>query len=1513
LISRVTDIFLQVSSIWFAGKDLINPRNPVEVRHSGFQLLTACVQHGYSTDLERKEYFDTLTSRLEPDDFHLQLASLVELAKHGKDLSGFHYEAIPLLTRWLRSAWEILEEARKQARLASSKVGGQSKAPFGEETNLNDLFDFIIDVIKFSFVVSSDDETNQLIDGALYIALHARSPDEILSCVRVLDAIVTYSSIPNEKLQECIKVLCSIYCIVPQAKEVTWRTIRNLCKSHNGHTTVSILMNILRETSMESVSSGGNTREIRGALLVVEKIMSKDGRNNWPVVPFALLMEVLSTVLTVEHAKVESDVLRLILSLFDDDPDSSNENIMEEDWSLMFEIAAKCSLRASETSDGRRIENARSRGMSPAPTSTTGSVDNAGNVATSMAQMLYKLIIRIEELINSSPVDFLQRDNCMSFFLRVNAHLPESCAKLVIEYNAESRLCYPSEPNWKNNIEIMLEAFFSNRSRPSQVRLLALKAVTDVYEMVEMMDDHQDPDATHNFVSSILVDLAEERDVTVLQEVIAFAVSVADTAETTLFDYIIKQLHQSVSTDQLNSPASIPGSRLGSMGSQPSISAAEVRATQATPANVVTRGIVQIFMRTMETSSSKALRTFDEVLWIAKSSVVDTDARLSAMKMLFRLRADWANRIFLTPFTEAQSLAASLYRTHASLAAKQAEEEAQLNRTSRVPDDSVPFRNSRSSSSTQLNAPFPTSMSRSVSGVSRTVQRNHQMWMTPDLDPLPEEASDKASMLLVSIIDETEDASISEKRKPLKINIWLETIVGLLKNGCDWEVYSYILVHLPSQLTNQALFKGAIPEIKLLRKEICQQIRDKTFHEPPVSSGLRKSDVSICLFQVLNMVTSYHQYFSRNEEDEIVKTFIQGLNPYDKAAKPCIHALLICCHELPNSMKLVLVNIIQKMSQIITQAHVAVHILEFLATLARIPDLYAHFREDDYRIIFGICFRYLQYVRDQDAKLATNRNSNTPGRNVNSPVDMSKSVTESSGNDISNTKDDLPQYVYALAYHVITFWFLSLRLSDRANQVTWIIRNLVWTDPSGKQNVDEQSQVTINFLQRTAYADVDESAADPTFTEARFGEILKKRWLIGHSIVTIEQATRGGWAQITKRQPSGTSHYMIREKFERPPAHQILNTPESKREAPDSDPNVVRPSHLLVQLGAPSPLNLELTRPIPLPDDDMIRRAISSFDHNPTVDCHKVGIIYIGENQTQEVEILANVMGSSDYTDFLSGIGTLSKLQGATFNTAGLDRQYNTDGEYTFCWRDRVTEMIFHVTTLMPTNLEHDPQCANKKRHIGNDFVNIIFNNSGIPFRFDTFPSAFNYVNIVITPESRASFVATRLRSESYSETAFYKVQVMSKEGFPEISPAAETKIISLRALPEFIRLLALNASVFSLVWYNRAGGEHVSSWRNRLREISRLREKYGSKHTPTNSTTSPPSTAHGNGVVSPDSVSRNVRESMASLRRSSVATFLTNTSDDRGSKHFSTADTEVGSPMLEDNMIDSLDFSKWA
>jgi hypothetical protein len=305
-----------------------------------------------------------------------------------------------------------------------------------------------------------------------------------------------------------------------------------------------------------------------------------------------------------------------------------------------------------------------------------------------------------------------------------------------------------------------------------------------------------------------------------------------------------------------------------------------------------------------------------------------------------------------------------------------------------------------------------------------------------------------------------------------------------------------------------------------------------------------------------------------------------------------------------------------------------------------------------------------------------------------------------------------------------------------------------------------------------------------------------------------------------------------------------------------------------------APLNLQ-EPPVSLPDDNVTKRSIEMFDRSSAVDGHKVGVIYIGEGQmgqSSEKAILMNDIGSAAYTAFLDDLGTLVRLKGAKFNTGGLDKSDDMDGEFTYCWRDRCIELVFHITTMMRTDPDVDMTYASKKRHIGNDYVNIIFNDSGMPYDFNTFPSAFNYVAIVISPESRASFVDRRLDTDPDGRNRYYKVQVMSKPGFPDISPAVEPKILCGKHLATYCRLLAINASVFSAVWAIREGGETVSSWRNRLREIKRLRERYSAGDVP-GAVSSPSSPAQLHNISSPPP--RDSHTPGPVFKRTSVATYI--------------------------------------
>ncbi|KAH7318620.1 hypothetical protein B0I35DRAFT_432533 [Stachybotrys elegans] len=1368
---------------------------------------------------------------------------------------------------------------------------------------------FLNDVIKFSFNSANESSVTSLIDTLLSICMSTSNQDDLRSCIDVIDKIGTFGTIPLSKLKECIQVLSSIYCLVPNLEKDSWHAIAHLLKSHNGQATVRILLDILRSPT-SGQKEKDMSRDIRGALSVLQKLLSKSTEKGYPPVPYALLMDGLAkTVKAMTSTRVHAAVLHLINSLFNNGHGQVLRLVISEDWSLCLEVATECSRKAK---------------LDAAKTRTYTNEEKEKSPEEMIRRELMLLIARLDTLIREKSDFFIPRSAIMDFFSNVSQLLPDSTVRTTLDYFQEFRCCSPSDLQWEQNLNLVLDDFFSNRSRSTDIRILALQTIMDAYEIVDLVGDEAEQSFIPRLAKSILRDVTEESDTKVLAAVMSLMISVTVSCDMELFDFIIDTLKGIVVNDRVKSPISppvVPGSPLPVTAYE-----GQNSADGQSPSNVVAKAYVNMFVKVMNSHSEKSIKLYNALISVAKSNNCELDARLTAMKLLFRLRADWAYRIFLTRDLEITSLATAMYRTEASLAKKQAEDAAHIFRTSRSEHGSQ----SRSSRGVSFGQGQPQERGlpvRSLSGSRGNGVRYQHLWKLPDPEALPDVKPNTISPVLSSHVpissvgddDGSGEARHEQRSRTLGIASWLDVVLTIL-HGSDWEIYSFVLVHLPSQLSNHAIFRGAIPQIQALRKLICEQIRQNSFQEPPNASSLRRADVAICLFNSLTMILSYHEHFQKSEEDEIVKSFVLGISTWERSAKCCIHALSICCHELPLSTSKSLVQLLNQMAGIITQPQVSVHILEFLACLSRLHHLYVNFREDEYKIVFAICFRYLEYAREKNQ---ANR--------VSYGGDPTTSVTaspNSADHGAAGISVELPHYVHTLAYHVILFWFLALKLPERASHVGYIVKRLFADADGSGQAADEQAITSIDFLQRVTYADVDESVQDPHFTEERYGKIAKKRWLIGNSIITIKQAMETGWAQITKRQPSGTSSYIVRESLRPPPAHQVSSYVDIARESQAST-NTILPSHLLVQLMSPIPQTMDHARPIPLPEDEATERTIRVFDRNAPVDGHKVGVVYIGEGQTQEAEILANVSGSSDYVEFLNGLGTLTRLKGATFNSQGLDREHGIDGQHTFCWRDRVTEIVFHVTTQMPTNLDADPLCSLKKRHIGNDFVNIMFNDSGLPFNFDTFPSQFNFVNIVITPASRASFIASReakLLEKTDRGQPFYTVQVMTKPGFPEISPASDTKMISLKALPSFIRLLSFNASMVSLIWFNREGGEHVGSWRSRLREIKRLRERAGARAASSASAPSPPSTSLGVGVGSGQGqqldASRpgsTVRDSFSSLRRSSVATFFTSTSEQAShrssllSTSVGTNDTEVGVSNPQGQMFDSVDFSKWA
>ncbi|XP_051559030.1 tuberin-like isoform X1 [Myxocyprinus asiaticus] len=256
------------------------------------------------------------------------------------------------------------------------------------------------------------------------------------------------------------------------------------------------------------------------------------------------------------------------------------------------------------------------------------------------------------------------------------------------------------------------------------------------------------------------------------------------------------------------------------------------------------------------------------------------------------------------------------------------------------------------------------------------------------------------------------------------------------------------------------------------------------------------------------------------------------------------------------------------------------------------------------------------------------------------------------------------------------------------------------------------------------------------------------------------------------------------------------------------------PSFVFLQLYHSPFFGNEANKPLLLPKSQLIDRAVKVLDQMPPYDTHKIGVVFVGAGQANnEVSILSNEYGSNRYARFLTGLGKLIHLKDCDPDQiflGGLD-QYGDDGEFTYCWHDDIMQAIFHIATLMP-NRERDKGCCNKKRHIGNDFVIVVYNDSAEEYKLGTIKGQFNFVEVLIKPlDYESNLVTLQCRKDL--------------EGLVDTSVA---KIVSDRNLPLLVRQMALHANMASLVHQCRANPSdaYASKWLARLRQIKRIRTR---------------------------------------------------------------------------------------
>ncbi|KAH3765910.1 GTPaseactivating protein [Pelomyxa schiedti] len=177
-----------------------------------------------------------------------------------------------------------------------------------------------------------------------------------------------------------------------------------------------------------------------------------------------------------------------------------------------------------------------------------------------------------------------------------------------------------------------------------------------------------------------------------------------------------------------------------------------------------------------------------------------------------------------------------------------------------------------------------------------------------------------------------------------------------------------------------------------------------------------------------------------------------------------------------------------------------------------------------------------------------------------------------------------------------------------------------------------------------------------------------------------------------------------------------------------------------------------------------IVKELIQFDARNMVTTYKFAVLYCKALQHVENDIYSNKDGSPQYQEFLRFLGNgepITLLNWPKFR-GGLDIRTNITGEKSVYTEFRGYEIMFHVATMLPFQ-EGDPQRIERKRHLGNDVVMIVFKEMADDmdlFNPKIIMSHFNNCFFVITPITN-----------SIGKTTHYKMTVANKEGIPPYSP----------------------------------------------------------------------------------------------------------------------------------------------
>eukprot|EP01091_Cochliopodium_minus_P011312 TRINITY_DN3170_c0_g2_i1.p1 TRINITY_DN3170_c0_g2~~TRINITY_DN3170_c0_g2_i1.p1 ORF type:complete len:810 (-),score=257.24 TRINITY_DN3170_c0_g2_i1:80-2509(-) len=172
---------------------------------------------------------------------------------------------------------------------------------------------------------------------------------------------------------------------------------------------------------------------------------------------------------------------------------------------------------------------------------------------------------------------------------------------------------------------------------------------------------------------------------------------------------------------------------------------------------------------------------------------------------------------------------------------------------------------------------------------------------------------------------------------------------------------------------------------------------------------------------------------------------------------------------------------------------------------------------------------------------------------------------------------------------------------------------------------------------------------------------------------------------------------------------------------------------------------------------DSIIPGLVKFEESNVITKYKFGVLYWKEGQDENQAFSNNT--SEDFDEFVECLGNRIQLKGWEKYRGGLNVKDDATGKESIYTEFEGFEVMFHISTMLPF-FKEDPQELERKRHLGNDVVLVVFKEGNVPFDPSIIHSQFNHVFIVVE------------KIKNNSNKTQYKVGLSCLPSVPKFSPA---------------------------------------------------------------------------------------------------------------------------------------------